>query len=263
MHTGIIGGALGYRLLRLIAGSPPRSEACSGVAYQHKSKIETLLGPDVWRQIEGRTVLDFGCGAGDEVIEMARRGAARVIGLDIRDKALSVAREAAARAGVADRTAFVLAASEPVDVVVSVDAFEHFENPRAILETMKGLLKPDGRVLISFGPPWYHPLGGHTFSVFPWAHLLFTEKALIRWRSEFKHDGATRFGEVEGGLNQMTVRRFCRLVRESGMQIEKMEFLAIRRCRRVSKGPTREFLTSTVRCRLSLPPSRSRAADAA
>lgn len=73
---------------------------------------------------------------------------------------------------------------------------------------MSALLEPKGEVIASFGPTWYHPLGGHLFSVFPWAHLLFSEKALLRWRSDFKTDGATHFGEVAGGLNQMTVDRF-------------------------------------------------------
>jgi hypothetical protein len=36
------------------------------------------------------------------------------------------------------------------------------------------------------------------------AHLIFKERALIRWRAGFKTDGATRFGEVAAGLNQMT-----------------------------------------------------------
>jgi hypothetical protein len=72
---------------------------------------------------------------------------------------------------------------------------------------MYDLLRPGGQVVVSFGPPWFHPFGGHFFSVFRWAHLVFSEAALIEWRSAFKTDGATRFREVEGGLNQMTVRR--------------------------------------------------------
>jgi hypothetical protein len=58
---------------------------------------------------------------------------------------------------------------------------------------MRRMIKPDGCVIAAFGPTWFHPLGGHLFSVFPWAHLIFTERALIRWRSDFKTDGATRF----------------------------------------------------------------------
>ncbi len=70
---------------------------------------------------------------------------------------------------------------------------------------MASLLKPSGFALVEFGYTWFHPYGGHLFSVFPWAHLIFTEKSLIRWRSDFKTDGATRFQEVAGGLNQMTI----------------------------------------------------------
>ncbi len=63
---------------------------------------------------------------------------------------------------------------------------------------MDAMLKPGGRLYASFGPTWFHPYGGHLFSVFPHAHLIFTERSLIRWRSDFKSDGATRFHEVAG-----------------------------------------------------------------
>jgi SAM-dependent methyltransferase len=257
MTTALIGGQLGYRMLRRIAGSPPRQEACSGSAYCDRSKFETLLGSSIWQDLTDKVVLDFGCGSGQDAIEIAKRGARKVIGVDIRDSVLDLARQKAAQARVADRTVFVREPSEQVDVVVSVDAFEHFADPAGVLESIKRLLKPNGRVLISFGPPWYHPLGGHLFSVFPWAHLIFTEEALIRWRADFKTDGAKRFGEVEGGLNQMTLRRFRRLIDASGYQIESLDAVPIRKCRALSKGPMREFFTSIVRCRLVLPDSPS------
>jgi hypothetical protein len=93
-------------------------------------------------------------------------------------------------------------------------------------------------------------LGGHLFSVFPWAHLLFSEKALIRWRSTFKTDGATRFGEVAGGLNQMTVAKFQRLVADSPLQFANLELVPIRKVRLFHNRLTREFTTAIVRCRL-------------
>jgi SAM-dependent methyltransferase len=214
-----------------------------------------LLGRNVWTRFSGKVVLDFGCGSGEDAIEIAQHGARRVIGVDIREHALRSARDAAARMGVADRTAFVTRAEEPVDVVVSLDAFEHFGDPGGVLRCMARLLKPRGSVLISFGPPWLHPLGGHLFSVFPWSHLVFTERALMRWRSEFKTDGAHRFGEVDGGLNQMTLRRFQRTVRDSPFVVEELECIPIRRCRPLSRGPFRELFTSTIRCRLALTPA--------
>jgi hypothetical protein len=115
---------------------------------------------------------------------------------------------------------------------------------------MAGTLKPGGRVLLAFGPTWLHPLGGHLFSVFPWAHLVFTESALIRWRARFRNDGATRFSEVEGGLNQMTIRRFERLVAESPLEFETFEAVPIRRLRSIASFLPRELCTSFVRSRL-------------
>ena len=115
---------------------------------------------------------------------------------------------------------------------------------------MAGLLKPGGKLVASFGPTWYHPLGGHLFSVFPWSHLVFTERALIRWRSDFKTDGARRFSEVAGGLNQMTIARFERIVRGSPFVTSSFELVPIRGLARFSNRLTREFTTAIVRCSL-------------
>jgi SAM-dependent methyltransferase len=239
--------AIEYRILKMICpGAPDDTET----AYQGKSKLRVLLGDEFFSRIVGKTVVDFGCGTGSAAVEIAQNGAARVFGIDIREDILQTARQKAAAAGVDDRCTFTLTAPEPADIIVSVDAFEHFADPAAILRVMEGLLRPSGEVVLSFGPTWYHPLGGHLFSVFPWAHLIFTEKALIRWRSTFKTDGATRFSEVAGGLNQMTIARFERLVAASPLQFARLEIVPIRKLRPLHNRLTREFTTAIVRCRL-------------
>jgi hypothetical protein len=93
--------------------------------------------------------------------------------------------------------------------------------------------------------------------VFPWAHLIFTERSLIRWRSDFKTDGATRFHEVEGGLNQMTIRRFERLLAESAFRVVSFDTPPIKKLRPLHNRLTREFFSSYVRCTLA--PARGRA----
>jgi hypothetical protein len=115
---------------------------------------------------------------------------------------------------------------------------------------MRQALKDSGAVIAAFGPTWYHPLGGHLFSVFPWAHLIFTEKALIRWRSDFKTDGATSFREVGGGLNQITIRRFKRIVAQSPFRFAEFEARPIRPLKPIANRLTREATTSIVCCRL-------------
>jgi SAM-dependent methyltransferase len=208
------------------------------------------MGEDIFTRIAGKLVVDFGCGEGSDAVELAEKGAKRVIGIDNREDVLQTARQKAIRAGVQGTCVFATSTNELADIVISMDAFEHFADPAEILRIMNALLKPSGEVLVAFGPTWYHPLGGHLFSIFPWAHLLFSEKALIRWRSTFKTDGATRFGEVAGGLNQMTVAKFQRLVADSPLQFANLDLVPIRKVRLFHNRLTREFTTAIVRCRL-------------
>lgn len=251
MKAGFVGGSLGYRLLRYLGRQAARgNHRCDSRLHRHGDKLEARFGPQIRTAVAGRVVIDFGCGEGAEAIEVARRGARRVIGIDIRPHLLERSRSAAASAGLADRCVFSSHTAERADVILSIDGFEHYDDPEDVLRTMRRLLAPHGRVFVTFGPPWLHPLGGHLFSVFPWAHLIFTERALIRWRADFKSDGATRFGEVEGGLNRMTVGRFETLVARSDFEIETFEAVPIRRARWLWNPWTREFLTSVVRCTL-------------
>ena len=115
---------------------------------------------------------------------------------------------------------------------------------------MHRLLRPGGYVCASFGPTWYHPLGGHLFSVFPWAHLLFSEQALLRWRAQTRHDGAKKFSEVESGLGQITIRQFERAVTDSRFEVEQLRLLPIRKLAWAHNRLTREFTTATVRVKL-------------
>jgi SAM-dependent methyltransferase len=239
---------LQYRILKRI--SPREPHYLSGATYAGKSKIKILLGERVLQELRGKVVVDFGCGDGYEAIELAQNGARLVIGIDSREAALDRARENARRAGMQDVCVFSSEGPEGADAIISLDGFEHFGDPGAILRTMYDLLKPGGVVYASFGPTWYHPLGGHLFSVFPWAHLMFSERALIRWRSDLRTDGAMRFGEVEGGLNGMTIARFERLLKAGPLAVASFETKPIRKLRFVHNRLTREFTTSVVRCKL-------------
>lgn len=245
---GFIGGAPALTLLKRLCPAGDTGYM-TGSAYANRSKLRVLFGEDFPERIRGRVVIDFGCGLGDESVEMAKDGARRVIGVDISERYLQIARTRAAAAGVADRCVFMQAPDERAEVIVSLDSFEHFDDPAAILRIMDQYLLPSGRVIATFGPTWYHPLGGHLFSVFPWAHLLFTERALLRWRQTF-HPEQTATTFEECGLNRITVRRFRRIVEESPFRFESFEARPIRGIRLLSSPLLREFGTSIVRCTL-------------
>lgn len=247
--AGFVGGAVAHSLLKRLGRPAVTDLNREPSAYCERSKLDVLLGDELWSRLPGARVLDFGCGLGKEVVELAAAGAREVIGFDIRPEMLDRARGEAERAGVVDRCRFVAEASTAgdVDLVVTVDTFEHFADPAGALAAMAAMVRPGGHILIAFGPPWFHPLGGHLFSVFPWAHVVFTERALLRWRADFKSDGARTFSEVSGGLNQMTVARFRQILGTSGLEVLRLETLPIRRLQRFHSRLTEELTTSVVR----------------
>lgn len=245
---GLIGGTVGFRILKKLC---PGGESgyLNGDVYASRSKLSVLFGDQFFDEIRGKTVIDFGCGTGGEAVEMAERGARRVIGVEIREAWLTAARRHADERGVADRCTFMTTPDQRADIVVSLDSFEHFDDPAEILRVMESYLAPGGKVIASFGPTWYHPLGGHLFSVFPWAHLIFTERALLQWRKSIRpRQTATRITEC--GLNKITIRRFEQLVANSPFRFERFEAKPIRGFRLLATRPLREFGTAIVRCTL-------------
>lgn len=245
---GIISGEIGYRLFRRLKKVCPDNNVTT--AYDGKSKMEVFFGPQIWGELANKTVLDFGCEAGIEAIDMAQHGVSRVIGLDIREEPLEAARQAAKKAGVENACVFTTQTDEKADVIVSLDAFEHFANPLAMLKLMRRLLKDDGYVLACFGPTWYHPLGAHGFSIFPWAHLVFSESVFMRCYREDTGRPAYHFEEVAGGLNKLTVGRFKKIVAQSDFEFESIEPVPIRKLRLLANEWTREFTTAVVKCKL-------------
>jgi hypothetical protein len=97
---------------------------------------------------------------------------------------------------------------------------EHYPNPNETLMEMKSLLKPQGNLLITFGPPWYSPYGAHMFffTKIPWVHLIFPEKWIMFWRHKYRSDGAMKYEDVESGLNKMSISKVERLIKEGGMK---------------------------------------------
>lgn len=251
----VIGGQFGYKLLRTLSSTNLTTHGQTSEDYysdfeQSGQQLIDYFGEGLRERIKDKTVIDFGCGPGFEAVQLSLMGAGKVIGIDIQEKLLGHARTLATKESVSDRCSFSTETDELADIVMSKDAFEHFDDPAYILELMSSLLKPGGHIEIAFGPTWLHPFGGHLFSVFPWAHLIFSEESLIRWRSDFKTDGATKFSEVVGGLNQITIKQFEQIVAKSSCKIESLDTIPIRKVSLFKRKVFREFGSSIVCCRL-------------
>jgi SAM-dependent methyltransferase len=251
---GIVGGVAALQLLKVISPAGRSSWMVEGIppAYQNRSKLEVLFGQSIWSEVRDKVVVDFGCGEAHEVVELAEHGARHVIGIENYPPWFASATERVRAHGLRERCTIAeeWGEADPIaDVIVCLDSFEHFERPDEILRVMHRMLKPGGHVSVAFGPPWFHPYGGHLFSVFPYAHLLFSERALVTWRGTLPgKEPKTSF--LDAGLNKMTVRRFERIVAASPFRFASFEAVPIRKLRRLANRASREFTTSIVRCRL-------------
>lgn len=105
--------------------------------------------------LDGKDVVDVGCGGGILADAMARRGA-RTLGIDLAEKSLKVASLHALDAGTPNIdyrlvSAEELAAETPQsrDVVTCMEMLEHVPDPAAIVRACAGLLRPGGWAFFS------------------------------------------------------------------------------------------------------------------
>lgn len=102
--------------------------------------------------LEGRRVLDVGCGSGGITLFIAERFAPKeVVGFDVEMPVIEQARRRAGKAGFADRIEFTQGApgrlpfpDESFDLVFSKDAMVHIPDKDAIFADIHRVLKPGG-----------------------------------------------------------------------------------------------------------------------
>jgi 2-polyprenyl-6-hydroxyphenyl methylase/3-demethylubiquinone-9 3-methyltransferase len=104
--------------------------------------------------LDGKRVVDVGCGGGLLTEAMAARGAV-TLGIDLGDKALGVARLHKLESGAAVEYRLVaaeaLAAEMPgaFDVVTCMELLEHVPDPASIVAACAALVRPGGTVVVS------------------------------------------------------------------------------------------------------------------
>jgi ubiquinone/menaquinone biosynthesis C-methylase UbiE len=100
--------------------------------------------------VRGRTVVDFGCGSGENSLLLARRGA-RVVGVDISESLIALARRRLAINGVGDCARFVVGSAHDLplldgstDLVLGIAILHHLDLAAASREIWR-VLKKGGR----------------------------------------------------------------------------------------------------------------------
>jgi SAM-dependent methyltransferase len=125
---------------------------------------------DLWGEHDGQTILDFGCGPGNDVTGfLLYTGASRVIGIDVSPRALDLARRRLDLHDVdparfdlilsSDANPEVPLPSQNVDYFQSSGVLHHTSDPGGLLKELHRVLRPggDARVMVyNYDSVWLH-----------------------------------------------------------------------------------------------------------
>jgi ribosomal protein L11 methyltransferase len=100
-------------------------------------------------ELDGRTVLDFGCGSGILALAALKLGAARAVGVDNDPQALIATHDNAERNGVDERMNLFLPADEPPAQYPVVVANILASALEALADTLAARVAPGGRIALS------------------------------------------------------------------------------------------------------------------
>ena len=104
--------------------------------------------------IEGRSVLDIGCGPGHYGVALAKQGASKVLGVDFADGMLEIARKSAKEYGVDNVCEFrradfmTFSSDEKFDYSIVMGFMDYMEEPQKIVNKVLSLTKT--RAVFSF-----------------------------------------------------------------------------------------------------------------
>ncbi len=104
--------------------------------------------------IDGKEILDVGCGTGRFVFEFIRRNAKKVTGIDIAPGMIDTCKKVAAETGVTDKCDFFV--TDPFDfnvenkfnISIGIGLFDYIIEPVPVIKRMKELTKD--KVILSF-----------------------------------------------------------------------------------------------------------------
>lgn len=145
-----------------------------------------------WGMIHG-AVLDVGTGTGRLAIEFARGMAGvKVVGLDLSDVALEIARENVQESRASLRVSFEKGDAEDMpfednafDLVISNNTLHLVENPVNMFDEIQRVLKPQGKFCVSdFRRSWLGILTGHYRAAYTPREVndLLSQSKLQKWK---------------------------------------------------------------------------------
>ncbi|HHM21171.1 MAG TPA: class I SAM-dependent methyltransferase [Bacteroidetes bacterium] len=180
--------------------------------------------------LDGKKVLDFGCGMGGMSLWYARNFDCQVHGVDIDRHHIRIANDLRKKHGVDNvrfevRNVLDRPLEEQYDFIVLNDVAEHIQLPvlEKIFVQLARTLAPGGKVFVSY-PPWKSPYASHVHHIvgLPWCQFL-PEKILLK---RIEKNNRPIVGEEESdllqaykGLNHLTHEKLMRAVEPAGLRV--------------------------------------------
>jgi ubiquinone/menaquinone biosynthesis C-methylase UbiE len=193
-------------------------------------------------ELRGRRVADIGCGEGITDLAIVLKGEpAELVGYDIQGTDTRKLLEEAQREGVARELPSTLrfetsqperlpADDDTFDVVLSWSAFEHVDDPPALMGEIARILRPDGCFVMQLWPFYHSEHGSHLWQWFPegFAQFRYGEDEIER---RVRADASNaEFGELLLGefkkLNRATLDDLGLAIRGAGMRVSRLEPLS-------------------------------------
>jgi 2-polyprenyl-3-methyl-5-hydroxy-6-metoxy-1,4-benzoquinol methylase len=108
--------------------------------------------------VKDRSFLDVGCGNGLYSFDLVRKGARRVLGLDISEVMIGLCKEASEKENLTDRCEFIQTdlleykSNEKFDVSFGIGLFDYIKDPSPVLKKMREM--STDKVILAFPRYW-------------------------------------------------------------------------------------------------------------
>jgi SAM-dependent methyltransferase len=191
---------------------------------------------------QDKQVADIGCGDGIMALGVAHHAnPARLVGFDVNLTNVEHLTRCAGEEGLArilpphlsfvESTPEMLpAADAEFDIAYTWSAFEHIQNPRAVLSEIRRILKPDGVLFLQLWPFYFSERGSHLWDWFPepFHHLVGSKEGIAdaMHQSSVADDAWTEYmlHEFEG-LNRITLDDLQKALIAAEFDVVRLELL--------------------------------------
>lgn len=190
--------------------------------------------------VQGRKVLEIGCGSGNRCLELLRMGAKEVVGIDIIGSEIEKAYDLCDNANDIPQSSYRFFCTDiadldeyDFDLVVSENTFEHILDVEGTLREIDKRTNRKAEILLGFGPLYYSPYGDHgwmravlpfrRYFSWPWGHILFPESFIFQRLSEKTGTKVTdSISWPYLALNKMKYKQYIRAFQNSSFKTNEV-----------------------------------------